>query len=57
MTPKQARIELGLSQRQLATKAKISRNTIVKAERSKQWPVNDLTFRKYALALGLKVIR
>jgi DNA-binding XRE family transcriptional regulator len=57
MTPKQARIELGLSQRKLAVKAKISRNTIVKAEKSKRWPVNDLTFRKYALALGIKVIR
>jgi transcriptional regulator with XRE-family HTH domain len=57
MTPKQARIELGLSQRQLAVKAKISRNTILKAERLKRWPVNDLIFRKYALALGLKITR
>ncbi len=57
MTPLQARLKKGISQRALAKKARISRRSISEAEKSKKWPVNDLTFAKYAKALGLNPIR
>jgi predicted transcriptional regulator len=57
MNLRQQRIKLGLSQRGLARKAKISRGDIADAEKRNKWPQSDLTFSKYALALGLKVIR
>ena len=51
------RIKLGLSQRALARKARISRTVIAEAEKRNKWPASELTFAKYALALGLKVTR
>jgi transcriptional regulator with XRE-family HTH domain len=57
MTPLQARLKKGISQRALAKKARISRGSISMAEKLKQWPVNDLTFAKYAKALGINPIR
>jgi DNA-binding XRE family transcriptional regulator len=57
MTPKQARLTKGISQRALAKKARISRHSISDAERTNKWPVNELTFAKYAKALGLDPIR
>jgi transcriptional regulator with XRE-family HTH domain len=57
MTPLQARLKKGISQRALAKKARISRGSISMAEKLRQWPVNDLTFAKYAKALGINPIR
>ena len=57
MIPKQARLKKGISQRALAKKARISRRSIAEAERTNKWPVNELTFAKYAKALGLNPIR
>jgi DNA-binding XRE family transcriptional regulator len=57
MTPKQARLKIAISQRALAKKARISRHSVAAAERANKWPVNDLTFAKYAKALGLNPIR
>jgi transcriptional regulator with XRE-family HTH domain len=57
MTPKQARLKKEISQRALAKMARIGRRSIAEAERTNQWPVNDLTFAKYAKALGLNPIR
>jgi len=57
MTPLQARLKKGISQRALAREARISRGSISDAEKTKKWPVNDLTFAKYAKALGLNPIR
>jgi transcriptional regulator with XRE-family HTH domain len=57
MTPKQARLKKGISQRALAKMARIGRRSIAEAEKSNKWPVNDLTFAKYANALGLDPIR
>jgi transcriptional regulator with XRE-family HTH domain len=57
MTPLQARLKKGISQRALAKMAGIGRVSIAAAERTNKWPVNDLTFAKYAKALGLNPIR
>jgi transcriptional regulator with XRE-family HTH domain len=57
MTPLQARLKKGISQRALAKKARISRGSISMAEKLKRWPVNDLTFAKYTKALGMNPIR
>jgi DNA-binding XRE family transcriptional regulator len=57
MTPKQARLKIAISQRALAKKARISRGSISMAEKLNQWPVNEMTFAKYAKALGLNPIR
>jgi transcriptional regulator with XRE-family HTH domain len=57
MTPKQARLKKGISQRALAKEARISRCSVAAAERTNKWPVNELTFAKYAKALGLNPIR
>lgn len=57
MNLRKQRIKLGLSQRALARKAGISPTVIVEAEKRNKWPVSDLTFAKYAMALGMKVTR
>ena len=57
MTPKQARLKKGISQRALAKMARIGRRSIAEAERTNKWPVNELTFAKYAKALGLNPIQ
>ena len=57
MTPAQARGKAGLTQRQLAKKARISRNTVQRAERDNVWPRSEIVFFLYCRALGIEPIR
>lgn len=51
--PKKARMELLLTQEQLAQKAGISRYLISQCESACRWPLHDLTRHKYLRALGI----
>jgi hypothetical protein len=51
--PKKARLDLLLTQEQLAAKAGISRYLVCQCEASGRWPQHDLTRYKYLRALGI----
>jgi DNA-binding XRE family transcriptional regulator len=51
--PKKARLDLLLTQEQLAEKAGISRAVISHCENTCTWPIHELTRHKYARALGI----
>ena len=51
--PKKARLDLLLTQEQLAEKAGVSRHLVCQCEATGRWPHHDLTRHKYLRALGI----